>query len=358
MAYPRLLCQTKDFEYNAEVLHRKLEEQGMSLVVVTKLLSGNYDLIPGLFRHVEAIAESRIKNLQHFPYASVKRWLIRIPAPCEVHDVVKYADLSLNSEMAVLEALNEAAGDHGVIHDVILMVEVGDLREGMEPAEVLDAVGKILQMPNLRLRGLGTNLGCFGSIEPDENNTGVIAELVEKVEQTYQVELDLNSVATSLALPMVLSGRLPERLTSARIGEAIFRGNVPSIFEAEGLQLRTNTCHLEAQIIELKEKNAIPTGISGIMQFRRREVAEQRRMMRAIVNIGQMDVSIDELTPEAEGVQILGASSDHMICDVTNYAVDGKTVADLKVGDVLSFSLSYTGLSQAFSSEHIDKVAI
>ncbi|MDO5721427.1 MAG: alanine racemase [Actinomycetaceae bacterium] len=358
MTYPQLLCKTQDFAHNAKLLKDRLAERGLSLVVVTKLVSGNYQLISGLLKHVEAVGESRLENLKHFPYAGVQRWLIRIPSLDEVKDVVKYADLSLNSEISVLQALDSAAQDHGVIHDVILMVEVGDLREGVEPANVIETVGEILKLKNLRLRGLGTNLGCFGSIEPDTNNMGTLADLVEEVEKTYDIELDINSAATSIALPLVMSDKMPAKITNARVGEAIFRGHVPSINEAPELGLRTNSTTLQAQIIELKEKNSIPTGTSGILQFQRRDLEEQRRMKRAIVNLGQMDVSINELMPQAKGVHILGASSDHMICDVTDFEADGKTASDLKVGDILSFSLTYLGLSQAFSSTHITKKAI
>ena len=56
--------------------------------------------------------------------------MIREPMISEADDVVRYCSLSLNSEWAVLSALNAAALRQQKPHKVLLMAEIGDLREG------------------------------------------------------------------------------------------------------------------------------------------------------------------------------------------------------------------------------------
>jgi len=59
--------------------------------------------------------------------------LLRLPALSGVDEVVESVDVSLNSELTVLAALSRAAVSRGRVHDVMLMVDLGDLREGIWP---------------------------------------------------------------------------------------------------------------------------------------------------------------------------------------------------------------------------------
>ena len=48
----------------------------------------------------------------------------------EADKVVEYADISLNSELETIRALSKEALIKGRSHNIILMVDLGDLREG------------------------------------------------------------------------------------------------------------------------------------------------------------------------------------------------------------------------------------
>jgi chemotaxis protein methyltransferase CheR len=51
-------------------------------------------------------------------------------------EVIESVDVSLNSEIASLAALSEAAQRRGRRHDVIIVVDLGDLREGLWPRDL------------------------------------------------------------------------------------------------------------------------------------------------------------------------------------------------------------------------------
>ena len=82
--------------------------------------------------------------------------LIRIPMLSEVKDVVRLADISLNSEFEVIKALNEEARRQGKLHKVILMADLGDLREGFWDKDELVDVAEYIEdkMINIQLVGV------------------------------------------------------------------------------------------------------------------------------------------------------------------------------------------------------------
>lgn len=56
--------------------------------------------------------------------------MIRIPLLTEKEEIIKYCDISLNSEYKTIKVLNEEAKRQNKTHKIILMVDLGDLREG------------------------------------------------------------------------------------------------------------------------------------------------------------------------------------------------------------------------------------
>jgi predicted amino acid racemase len=63
--------------------------------------------------------------------------------------------------------------------------------------------------------------------------------------------------------------------------------------------------------------------------------------------VGTQDVRIEGLSPRTPGVRIVGASSDHLILDVTAMPVE--------VGDELEFDLKYSALMTAMASPYVRK---
>src|SRR3546814_8423237 len=87
----------------------------------------------------------------------------------QVDAVVRHCDVSLNTEPIILAALSDAADDQKVIHEVVLMVEPGDLREGLASTDVLEVAQLVVQLPGLTLAGIDTNLACQSGVVPDQS---------------------------------------------------------------------------------------------------------------------------------------------------------------------------------------------
>jgi arginase family enzyme len=71
--------------------------------------------------------------------------------------------------------------------------------------------------------------------------------------------------------------------------------------------------------------------------------------LRGIANIGREDTMIEGLVPINPGVRVLGASSDHLVLDITD------AEPPLVVGDRVSFHMNYGALLTAMTSEYVEK---
>jgi len=111
--------------------------------------------------------------------------MVRIPMISEAEAVAASADISLNSERDTLTALNEAAMANEKVHSVILMVDLGDLREGFMTVEELieAAVWVERDLSYIHLMGIGTNVGCYGSVKPTPSNMGQLVAMARQVEK-------------------------------------------------------------------------------------------------------------------------------------------------------------------------------
>jgi predicted amino acid racemase len=258
-------------------------------------------------------------------------------------------DLSLNSELSVLAALSDAAWRLGRVHLAILMVDLGDLREGIWPDDLIPFVREAMRLPGIRIRGLGANLACFGGVMPTEANMTRLVELAEAVEAECGVGLRCVSGVNSSGLELIASGRMPKRVNHARIGEAILLGREtvhrhpwPGTFQ--------DAFVLHAEVLELKHKPSVPIGERGQDAFGHLPSFEDRGDRdRALLNVGREDVALEGLTPLDDRMRILGGSSGYLVVDVTEAG------GGIRVGDELSFALNYGALVVAMTSEYVKK---
>jgi len=351
MKYPQIDIYIDRIKSNVVKANEMLESQGKTLTVVTKLLINNHDVMKMLEENgIKRIAESRIDTLKDFQDFNFEKWLIRIPMLCEVDDVVKYADVSLNSEIAVIEALNEAAVKQNKKHKVIIMYELGDLREGCMKDEIDDVIEKTLQMSNIELAGIGVNLSCYGEIVPDEKNMNELSQVANHIEEKFNIKLEYVSGGNSSSYKMVSEEKIPSNINNFRFGESVFLGRLPC-FEEDILELYQDNFILKTQIVELKSKPSVPWGQRGVSNsFGEDVVFEDKGIMkRAIVALGKEDIYVNTLTPLDSKIVILDASSDHTIIDVTH------SDKDYKVGDVIEFKMTYPGVLQAMNSKFITR---
>ena len=355
MKTPRVLIDLDKIAHNAHRIVTLCGQHGIEVSGVTKVTCGHPDVARAmLLGGVASIADSRLENIQRMRQAGVDTafMMVRIPPLSIVEQVVESVDVSLNSEFGVLEALSSAAKRRGRLHDVVIMVDLGDLREGVWPDDLLSLMKAALQLPNIRIKGLGTNLACFGGVVPSEENMQRLVELAAEVERICDFGLEWISGINSSGLDLIATGKMPERVNHARMGEAILLGREttrrmpwPDTFQ--------DAFVIHAEVLEINEKPSRPVGARGEDAFGGLPQFEDRgKVLRALLNLGREDVDVAGLTPRDPGVDILGASSGYLIVDVTA-AEEVYTV-----GDELAFVPNYSALLTAMTSEYVKKYSL
>ncbi len=351
MSYPAVRIDLKKLTHNTRVLMDKCNRLGMDVVPVTKVYCGMPEIAKAsVIAGAKMLADSRIENMIKLKDLDVHKLLLRIPMLSQVEEVVDYVDISLNSEYQVIKALSDKAQEKGKVHKVILMIDLGDLREGEWSETAVELAGRILELKGVKLVGVGTNLTCYGAVIPSKDNLGLLVSLAEEIENKYNVKLDIISGGNSSSIHLIDKKEMPARVNQLRLGEALVLGNETAYGERiEGTFADVFT--YMAEIIELKEKPSVPIGETGVDAFGEKPVFTDRgTRKRAILASGRQDIKVDGITPRDREAIILGASSDHLIVDVTDCK------KDYKVGDILEFDMSYGGILAAFTSEYVDKI--
>lgn len=360
--YPRLVIDLKKLKSNLDAIaHITKDEGGCSLMIVTKGLCADKEMVHVVADHpaVDFVADSRVKNIRTYAdevrEKGKKTVLLRIPMHDEAADVVRYVDLSFNSELSTIRLLDQEAGKLGVKHSVLLMIDLGDLREGIfyqNEELIFQTVEEILKMENIQLYGIGVNLTCYGAIIPKNDNLSNLTAIALKIEEKFGISLKMVSGGNSSSIYLVEKGELPEGINNLRLGESFLLGNDT----AYGTKLPGTTGDalvLEAQIVELKEKPSLPIGEVGVDAFGQKPYYEDRGIIkRAIIAVGKQDTDIDSMEPVDDKIDILGGSSDHIILDVT------KSDTEYKVGDVVRFTLGYGGMLKTATSAYVEKAYI
>ena len=134
MTSPRVEIDLGKIEANARYLVRRLCARGISVTGVTKAVCGHPDVAEAMLDGgVAGLADARIKNVVRMRTAGITCpiSMIRAPLLSEMEDAIQDCDASYNTEMDTILKLGAAAKKLGTSHDVILMVEMGDMREGI-----------------------------------------------------------------------------------------------------------------------------------------------------------------------------------------------------------------------------------
>ncbi len=351
--YPQLVIDLNKVKNNLDKISEMVKSVGCSLMIVTKGYCADSEIYKILEESdIDFLADSRIQNLKKYEGTKKQRALLRLPMGSEAEEVVRYADLSLNSELVTIKKLDDAAKRQNKIHNILLMIDLGDLREGIfykNEEEIYSAVEEILKMENIQLHGIGVNLTCYGAVIPQNEKVSILVDIAEKIEQKFNIKLDMISGGNSSSVHLINKKELPKRINNLRIGEAFLLGDETAYSQMlDGLY---DDCFvLRAEIIELKEKQSVPIGETGVDAFGNRPVYEDRGIIkRAIIAVGRQDVDSDNLHPIDSKIEILGASSDHLILDVT------KSDKEYKVGDLVDFKLSYSSLLRATTSAYVSR---
>jgi predicted amino acid racemase len=353
MAY--LTLNRAKLKENFDFLKKTFEENEVSWGVVSKMFCGNRLFLQELINlGVTEIHDSRISNLAMVKSLNpdIQTVYIKPVSKRNVGKMVQFADVSLNSELETIRWISKEAVEQGKNHKIIIMVETGDLREGVMGEQLVEFYSQIFQLPNIEVIGLGTNLNCLNGVMPSTDKLIQLSLYKQIIELKFNKEIPWVSAGTSVTIPLMLTQQLPKGINHFRVGETLYFGL--NLFEEKVIEgMNDDVFELHAEIIEMQEKPLLPVGtLAANPQGDTAAIDESlygKSSYRAIIDIGLLDVDPKYLIPSDDEYEILGASSDMLIINL------GQNPNKYKVGDTLNFDMKYMGALSLLNSDYIDK---
>ena len=277
---------------------------------------------------------------------------IKPPAKRSIKSIVKYADVSFNTEYYTIKMLSEEAQRQDRIHRIMIIIETGELREGVLAEDFLDFYEKVFQLPNIDVIGIGTNLSCLYGVLPNRDKLIQLSLYEQLVEARFNKNIPSVSGGSSVTIPLILNNTLPKGINHFRVGETLFLGT--NVYDGSRYKnMENDIFKLFAEIIELSEKPMVPDGEMGTNvegeEFTFNEKDIGKTTCRAILDLGLLDVDEDHIWPKDKSIKFAGASSDMIVIDL------GRNSKKYRVGDLIEFRLDYLGILRIMSSRYIEK---
>jgi predicted amino acid racemase len=353
MAYIEL--HREKLRHNYQFLNDLFSKHNVKWGVVSKLLCGNRVFLEELLSlGPQEVHDSRLSNLKMIKRLrpEVQTVYIKPPPKMYIKTLVRFADVSFNTEFMTIKAISEEAMKQDKIHKIIIMVEMGDLREGVMGENLLDFYSSVFKLPNIEVIGLGTNLNCLNGVMPSHDKLIQLSLYKQLIEATFNKKIPWVSGGTSVAIPLMMKGMMPKGNNHFRVGETLFMGN--NLVDQKPIPgMKADVFKLYAEIIELTEKPKVPIGMIGqnvageTPEFDEKDYG--KKSYRAILDLGLLDIDLKNLTPEDRTLEFSGASSDMIVLDI------GKNRKKLKVGDIVPFRLNYMGVLSILNSDYVEK---
>ncbi len=360
-----LIISTKKIQNNIKFLSEYFETKNIHWSLVTKVFSGDKEFLKNVLtteviKKIDSVGDSRLSSLRNLKEVNPRMKTIYIKPPAKMYadEVVKYADISLNTSFTTILALNDAAQRANKIHEVIIMVELGELREGINRSELVRFYEKVFELSNIEIIGIGSNLGCMYGVEPTYDKLLQLSLYKELISAKFDKELLYVSGGTSITLPLVENNSIPKDVNHFRIGEAAFFGLSP--FNNKRFKdLSVDTFEFTANIIELEEKNIVPDGnindgnIGYSVVFDKENISATST--KAILDFGLLDVDQTDIEFIDEGLKFVGITSDMLVIDIgDNKTKEGKK--RYNIGDKIHFKTNYMAVARLLNSKFIDKI--
>jgi predicted amino acid racemase len=347
---------------NVEKLNSLLFKHQVQWSLIVKVLSGHKDFLKKLLFHpvvnqLHSVGDSRISGLKIIKEINpdIITMYVKPPAMDNIKSIISYADISLNSSFRTIEALNVEAGRQSKCHRIIIMIELGELREGILREKVVDFYKKVFELESIDIEGIGTNLGCMYGIQPTYDKLLQMSLYKQLIEAKFNTTLPIISGGSSITLPLVGKSSMPKNINHLRIGETAFLGTSP--FDNNRFKdLSTDAFEYLGNIIELELKETFPDGIlteGNIGHIAETEQLDYEQSYRAILDFGILDVDVEELKPKDKEIRFAGTTSDMSVYDLGPVQKDRK--CRYKVGDKVKFTPSYMAVARLMNSKFIDK---
>lgn len=350
-----IILDLKKLKSNFDYLNNVFKEKNIKWSVVSKLLCGNKEYLQELLNFdIQQVCDSRISNLRTIKQINpdVETIYIKPPAQRVIKKVIEFADISMNTEFFTIKLLSEEAQRQNKIHKIIIMIELGELREGVMRNDLVEFYSNVFHLPNIEVIGIGTNLSCLYGVLPNHDKLIQLSLYKQLLEAKFNRKIDYVSGGTSVTIPLLFQNLLPEGINHFRVGESLFLGtdaynNIPLN------EMQTDVFKLYSEIIELIEKPKIPMGEMGTNMQGHTTTFDDNlsgtTSYRAIIDIGLLDVDESRITTSDKNITIVGGSSDMFVIDLHENPLN------YKIGDLIEFTMDYMGALRILHSKYIEK---
>lgn len=353
MAYITLV--RKKLRENYEYLDQLFGKHKIDWAIVTKMLCGNKTYLKEVLDlGIKQVCDSRVSNLKAIKLVNpgVETIYIKPPPKRAIPNIVRYSDVSMNTSFETVNLLSDEAQRQNKIHKIIIMIEMGELREGVLRDEVVSFYARVFELPNIEVVGIGTNLSCLYGVLPNQDKLIQLSLYKQLIEQKFDKKIPYISGGSSVTIPLINQGLLPESINHFRVGETLYLGT--NVYDGTPFDFMHNDVFsVRAEIIELFEKPVVPQGDMGhnvegdTFEFDQNKSGDTS--FRALIDLGLLDIEQNHLFPVSDSCSLAGASSDMIVVDL------GENKKLYRVGDLLEFKTDYMGLLRLLNSRYIDK---
>lgn len=350
-----IILNRKKLQHNYQYLDRIFKENDIEWGIVSKVFCGSKIYLREIINlGARQICDSRITNLKIIKSIapSIETVFIKPAAKRYISSVVKYADASFNTEYETIKMLSDEAVRQNKLHKIIIMIELGELREGVMREDFVDFYAKVFKLPNIEVVGIGTNLTCMYGVLPNQDKLVQLCLYEQLIEAKFNKSIPYISGGTSVTIPLIAKGLLPKGINHFRVGETLFLGTDVYNYQPNP-NLNQDIFKLYAEIVELREKPMVPDGDLGHnvtgdeLSF---DVnSHNETSYRAIIDVGLLDVEPNHIFPTSKNIKIVGYSSDMMVVDL------GEDYKQYKVGSLIEFNLNYMGILRVMNCDYVDK---
>lgn len=356
MAYIEL--NRRKLRNNYQFLDTLFKEHDIQWGIVSKILCGNKLFIKEILAlETDEIHDSRISNLKTIKSIKpeIQTVYIKPPPKRSIPGLVKYADVSFNTSYETIKLISEEALKQNKKHRIIIMIEMGDLREGVLGEKLINFYARVFNLPNIEIIGIGANLNCLNGVMPTHDKMIQLSLYKQLIEAKFNKKIPWVTGGSSVTIPLLFKSMIPKGINHFRIGETLYRG--VDLFEDKLIPgMKGDVFRLHTEIIELYEKPKVPSGEMGTnVAGETPEFDEEdygKTSYRAILDIGLLDINPEDLNPEDKAIEFSGASSDMLVMDL------GNNEKKYRVGDIISFKLSYMGILAIMNSNYINKEVV
>ena len=340
---------------NFDYLDNLFKKNGIEWSIVTKLLSGNKNFLTALLKFdIKRIADSRVSNLKMIKSINPKIETIYIkpPAKRSISNIVKYADISMNTEFETIKLLSQEAKKQKKVHKIIIMIELGELREGIMGEDFVGFYESVFKLKNIKVVGIGTNLSCLYGVLPNHDKLIQLSLYEQLIEAKFNRQIPYVSGGSSVTIPLIFQNLLPKGINHFRVGETLFLGT--DVYNnSKFKKMNSDIFMLYSEIIELIEKPTVPMGEMGRnvegekLEFKQSNIGETS--YRAIIDLGLLDAETNHLEFTDKSLKFVGASSDMIVIDL------GVNKNKYNVGDLVEIKMDYMGILRIMNSKYIGK---